>query len=81
MTVPLLTEHHLEFLSLKGGCTGLYEHTLVKLHHCWEITSRLIYKLLASFGTVYSTPNKDELTNTNFGLNQHGQVQQSEKPQ
>ena len=22
MTVKLLTEHHLEFLSLKGGCTG-----------------------------------------------------------
>ena len=22
MTVKLLTEHHLEFISLKGGCTG-----------------------------------------------------------
>ena len=22
MTVNVLTEHHLEFLSLKGGCTG-----------------------------------------------------------
>ena len=22
MAVKLLTEHHLEFLSLKGGCTG-----------------------------------------------------------
>ena len=22
MTLKLLTEHHLEFLSLKGGCTG-----------------------------------------------------------
>ena len=29
MTVMLLTEHHLEFLSLKGGCTGLPESTLV----------------------------------------------------
>ena len=25
MSVKLLTEHHLEFLSLKGGCTGSYE--------------------------------------------------------
>ena len=25
MIVKLLTEHHLEFLSLKGGCTGLSE--------------------------------------------------------
>ena len=31
MNFKLLTEHHLEFLSLKGGCTGSYESTLVKL--------------------------------------------------
>ena len=29
MTVKLLTEHHFEFLSLTGGCTGLSESTLV----------------------------------------------------
>ena len=28
MSNKLLTEHHLEFLSLKGGCTGLSESTL-----------------------------------------------------
>ena len=38
MTVKLLTEHHLEFLSLTGGCTGLYEYTLVKMPHCWKST-------------------------------------------
>ena len=27
MSVKLLTEHQLEFLSLKGGCTGLSEYT------------------------------------------------------
>ena len=31
MIVKLLTEHHLEFLSLKGGCTGSSESTLVKM--------------------------------------------------
>ena len=36
MTVKLLTEHHLEFLSLKGDCTGSSESTLVKLPHCWK---------------------------------------------
>ena len=36
MIVKLLTEHHLEFLSLKGGCTGLSESTLVKMPHCWK---------------------------------------------
>ena len=36
MSVKLATEHHLEFLCLKGGCTGLYESTLVKIPHCWK---------------------------------------------
>ena len=31
MIVKLLTEHHLEFLSLKGGCTGSSGSTLVKM--------------------------------------------------
>ena len=30
MSVNLLTEHHLEFLSLKGDCTGSAESTLVQ---------------------------------------------------
>ena len=33
MSVKLLTEHHLEFLSLKGGCKGSSESTLVKMPH------------------------------------------------
>ena len=36
MNVRLLSEHHLEFLSLKGGCTGSSESTLVKMPHCCE---------------------------------------------
>ena len=36
MIVKLLTEQHLEFLSLKGGCTGWFESTLDKLPHCWK---------------------------------------------
>ena len=34
MGVKPLTEHHLDFLSLKGGCTGSSESTLVKIPHC-----------------------------------------------
>ena len=34
MSVKLLTEHRLEFVSLKGGCTGSSESTLVKMPHC-----------------------------------------------
>ena len=32
----LLTEHHLEFRSLKGGCRGSSESTHVKMPHCWK---------------------------------------------
>ena len=34
MSGKLLTEHHLEFLSLKGGCTRSSEFTFVKMPHC-----------------------------------------------
>ena len=36
MNIKLLTKHHLEFLILKGGCTGLSESIHVKLPHCWK---------------------------------------------
>ena len=36
MIVKLLTERHLEFLSLKGGCTSSSESTLVKMSNCWK---------------------------------------------
>ena len=36
MTLRLLTEHHLEILNLKGGCTGSSEITLVKMPHFWK---------------------------------------------
>ena len=34
MIVKLLTEHHLEFLSLTGGCRGSSESTIVKMSNC-----------------------------------------------
>ena len=36
MPVKLLAEHQFVFLSLKEGCTGLSEYTLVKTPHCWK---------------------------------------------
>ena len=36
MSIMLLTEHYLEFLSLKDGFTGSFESTLVKMPHCWK---------------------------------------------
>ena len=44
MIVKLLTEQHLEFLSLKGGCTGSSESTLVKMPYCWKshVTAQIL---------------------------------------
>ena len=36
MNIKLLTEHHFEVLSLKGGCTSLSESIHVKMPHCWK---------------------------------------------
>ena len=44
MSVKLLTEHHLEFLSLKGVFTGSSESNLVKIPHCWKshVTAHMV---------------------------------------
>ena len=45
MIVKLLTEHHLEFLSLKGGYRGSSESRHVKIPHCWKshVMAQLIF--------------------------------------
>ena len=50
MTVKLLTEQYLEFLSIIEGCTGSYESTLVKMPHCWKsrVTAQLLFQNMFS---------------------------------
>ena len=36
VTCKLLTDYHLEFLSLNVGCRGSSESTHVKMPHCWK---------------------------------------------
>ena len=45
MVVKLLTEHHLEILSLKGSCTDWSEPTLVKMPYCWKshVTAHMFF--------------------------------------
>ena len=50
MNIKLLAEQHLEFLSLKGGCTGSSGPIHVKLTHCWKPrcrSSKLIIIMLS----------------------------------
>ena len=37
MIVKLLTEQHLEFISLRGGCLGSPESIHVKMPHCSKL--------------------------------------------
>ena len=59
MTVKLLTEHHLEFLSLKGGYTGSSESTLVKMPHflksrvAAQLSKLTIFKLISTLYTFF----------------------------
>ena len=55
MIVKLFTEHHLEFLSLKGGGTGLSESTLVKMPHCWKSH---VTAIILPFISVYMSVRK-----------------------
>ena len=50
MLVKLLTEHHLEFLSLKGSYTGSSESTLVKIPHCWKSRAAAHFVMECTFG-------------------------------
>ena len=61
MSVKLLTDHHFEFLSSKGGCTGSSESTIVNMSHVWkshvEAHTTCIYVLEVDAATIrYHTP-------------------------
>ena len=60
MTVKLLTKHHLEFLSLTGGCTGSSESTHVRMPNCLKsyATDHFIYSRVSSISKVGSKLGK-----------------------
>ena len=67
MTVKLLTDsiflNYLEFLSLKGGCTGSSESTLVKMPHCWKshVTDRLVHTYIRSRFHIFLRADRSPL--------------------
>ena len=70
MVVKLLTEHHLEVLRLKGGCTRSSESTLVKLPYCWKshVAARLYHFLFGDHG-----PHIENTTTAALGEREHPQ--------
>ena len=49
MIAKLLTEHHLEFLSLKEGFRGSSESSHVKMPHCWKSHALAHFLYIISF--------------------------------
>ena len=74
MSVKLLTEHHLEFLSLKGGCTGSSESTLIKMPIVGNHMSWLIYlfQLKATVLYIHPLSKAAALTCLPFIVNSNG---------
>ena len=52
MIVKMLTEHYLEFLSLKGGCRGLSEFTLDEISNCWKSHAAAHYTIISKRQTI-----------------------------
>ena len=55
MALRLPTEHHLELLSLKGGCTDSSESTFVKVPHCWKshVAAQLFPQVITSILSIH----------------------------
>ena len=55
MIVKLLTEHHLEFISLTEGCTDPSESIHVKIPHCWKshvMAHIIVFQMRSRYTTV-----------------------------
>ena len=58
MIVKLLTEHHLEFVSFKGGFRSSSESTHVKMPHCWKFHAAA-QKNMAALNNCWRWVKKD----------------------
>ena len=72
MIVKLLTEHNLEFLSLKGGYRGSSEFTHVKMPHCWKshVTAQIWQPLIycSNYFQAHSHPITSLSTDVYFNI-------------
>ena len=65
MIVKVLTELNSEFLSLKEGCTGASESTLVKMPNCWKshVTAHIYSDQLTSSASLSASMVMFDLKN------------------
>ena len=55
MIFKLLTEHHLEFLCLKGVCRGSSQSTPVKMSNCWKSHATAHMDVSGTKGSLHIT--------------------------
>ena len=72
MSVKLLTEHHLDFISLKGGCTGSSEYTLVKMPHCWK--SHVTAHIQIDYHFIHSSWSQTCSNGTSYSCNRTNMI-------
>ena len=53
LTVKLLTKHHLEILSLKGGCTACLSQPLKKCHNVGNHIEAQLFKLYRGHASLF----------------------------
>ena len=66
MSVKLLTEHRLEFVSLKGDCTGSSESTLVKMPHSVAAQFMIYWLRADAYDTLGTLKGKIQTSTTNI---------------
>ena len=59
-----MTEHHLKFLSLKGGCIGSSESIYVKMPYCWKS------HVTAHFFSLFQNFNQQDIKNAETDENE-----------
>ena len=66
--VKLLTEHRLEFVSLKGGCTGSSESTLVKMPHCVAAQFMIYWLRAEAYDTLGTSQRNGKIQTSTTNL-------------
>ena len=64
LIVKLLTEQHMEFLSLTGGCTGSSESNHVKMPHFWK--SYIVAKIISTLQAIVQKWGQVSVKHENF---------------
>ena len=68
LSVKLLTEHRLEFVSLKGGCTGSSEYSLVKMPHCVAALFMIYWLRADAYDTLGTSQRKGKTQTSTTNL-------------